>query len=135
VSPNEKFLAYLNNDDPLEPVLVFHNLETGVESRILIRDGSVSSDVLIFSSNIVWSPDSQSLIYVLESNRCGPPNLEKHSIIEVDLNSLEHKTLLAASDLCFVPLKWTSNNRISLQDKNGKSWSLDSQTGQLTELK
>ncbi len=69
---------------------------------------------------IVWSPDSQALIYVKSGSYCQPST--KSSVVHLDLQTLEQKILLESESPRFVGASWEKLDKLTLFDENKDLW-------------
>jgi Tol biopolymer transport system component len=119
VSPNgTKIAAWQENE------LIIWDVNEGNET------GRISPITLNFESAtgpIVWSPDSQALVYIQTESFC--PVSGNSSVIYVDLSTLEQEILLESESPTFGSGDWDEKNELILFDANGNQWvyTLDTQ--------
>ena len=69
---------------------------------------------------IVWSPDSQALVYIQVESDC--PVSGKSSVIHVDASSLEQKLLIESETPTFGSARWERENELILVAETGDQW-------------
>jgi Tol biopolymer transport system component len=122
LSPDETSVAYFPWGP--EPDLVLRDLGNGSEIYL--------SWEISFNNpgNIVWSPDGQDLLLTLSADTCLPG--WAHTIVRVNTTSMTPTVLIENDQRQFTIIEWTEPERALLQDKDGRSWWLDTTTGEVT---
>ena len=69
---------------------------------------------------LVWSPDSQALIYVQPESYC--PVSGNSAIVHVDLATLEQTILVESEAPTFGGATWDNAEELALVDENGNRW-------------
>jgi len=69
---------------------------------------------------IIWSPDSQALIYIQPESFC--PVSGNSFVMYVSLPKLDQKLLLESESPTFGNANWDKINELRLFDENGKQW-------------
>ena len=77
-----------------------------------------------------WSPDSQKLVYLENSDNCLPFN--ESFLVEVDLKAGTQRELLRSSEPSFVSVAWPEPDRLTLSNSNGDQWLYVLSTGELS---
>jgi hypothetical protein len=113
LSPNRTKLATWQGNK-----LVLWEVNDGVEMSRL--SPPVLNTEMGAGGPIVWSPDSQALIYVKSGSYCQPST--KSSVVHLDLQTLEQKILLESESPRFVGASWEKLDKLTLFDENKDSW-------------
>lgn len=79
-----------------------------------------------------WSPDGKSLAYLQTEDRCYPYG--RSSLVVVNLDDLSQATYLEEQDPPFHGVEWRERDSLLLFTDDGKSWSFNPETGQLTPV-
>ncbi|MCX6048486.1 MAG: hypothetical protein NT075_25565 [Chloroflexi bacterium] len=82
---------------------------------------------------LVWSPDSQALIYLQMTTPC--PLSGQSYAVRLDLPALEQTVLFASERPTFYAATWVTPDYITLLDENRKPWRYDFIRQQLTPEK
>ncbi len=106
-----------------EQGLIVWDVNTGEIGRVQVDSGKVAGP-------IVWSPDSQALIYLQTATYCPPRG--KSFVGRIDVPELKQTLLLESETLDFEDAKWDAPNRLKLFDEEGKEWIYDFATQELT---
>ncbi len=126
-SPDGKTIASAPNADP--STLVLRNLATGSERRVKLE-----SDRDVQAGNFIWSGDSSVLVLSLVLHPCDPAH-SLYSIVRVEPQTLQAKTLLHYREDPVKPVMWKAPAIVWLQDRNGNTWMIDALTGASPTLK
>jgi hypothetical protein len=81
---------------------------------------------------IIWSPDSQALVYVQSGSYCQPST--NSSVVRLDLQTLEQETLLESESPLFGGASWEKPNELTLFDENRNPWVYNFDTQELDPL-
>jgi Tol biopolymer transport system component len=134
LSPDEAQFAYLSRDQSLgKQWLVMRDLATGDERRRPVDE--LNEYDISWATDLIWSPDGTTLVYTLKINVCGSPEDESTSIVAVNANSLEQKTLIREDKRWLQSIQWLSNGKVLLRDGSNESWWLNPDTGELIKAK
>ena len=109
LSPDKTKLAFWQNNN-----IVIWSLDDGEIARI----PAVIPDA--FKSQIAWSFDSQSLVYL--QTQAGCPPFGKSYMTHLDLSEMTQTLLIESEDPSFYWLTWDAPSRISLADEGGNVW-------------
>lgn len=124
LSPDETTVAYF----PWGPMpdLVLRDLAEGTERKLAWE--------IPFNDagNIVWSPDGSALALILSADSCRPN--WNYTTVKVDVPTLEPTVLLENDDRLLSIVSWPEPNRLLLRDWDDRSWSLDTDTGEVTPV-
>lgn len=126
LSPDGTKLATWQGED-----LVIWNIDEGDEL------GRFSSDVANLELEtgpgvIVWSPDSQALVYALVESYC--PLSGRSAIVHVDVPAAEQTILLESESPTFGGATWEQIGALTLSDENGEQWVYTFSTQELEPL-
>jgi hypothetical protein len=81
---------------------------------------------------IVWAPDQSSLMFTsIQFANCAEPNAS-HSIVRIDRESKKVTIVIDNSKMLLTTVDWPEQDRVLLEDDNGREWWLDPITGDLT---
>lgn len=72
---------------------------------------------------IVWSPDSQSLVYLLNDSDCAPTG--NSYLVRLDIERLSQSLILDSEEPRFVDAVWKELNWLELRDVENKLWRYD----------
>ncbi|OGO16540.1 MAG: hypothetical protein A2Y93_15425 [Chloroflexi bacterium RBG_13_68_17] len=125
MSPDERSLAFTEWQET--PELVLRDAGTGEERRVAL--GAAPDDQ---AGGVIWSPDETALLVTVAHSPCLPP--WSHSIVWVDLATLETSVLIDHDARRFGVAEWADPARILLWDESGAGWTLDATSGELTPL-
>ena len=125
LSPDERMLAYIGYGDR---GLVIRDLATGAE-----RETKLDSGKDYQAGHIVWSPDGTTIMLALAIRPCSTEWADSTTILRVDVATLEQTPLLREDVRLFVPVEWSTANKVLMKDKGGDSWLIDVMTGQVTK--
>lgn len=117
VSPDERTLAYLAYS---QGGLVLRDLTSGYERQTGFDMDAQYPDVLVYKSNLLWSPDGNSLLLTAEIGACSGDLM--YSIVMVDAETLSQTTLLSEDTRLLKTVAWTEAERVSLLDNNNAEW-------------
>jgi hypothetical protein len=81
---------------------------------------------------IVWSPDGSALAFTVAYDFCGPPEARTHSILRMEAATGATTTLIESSSTLYTTAGWTAARQVWLVDREGRFWSLDPVTGDVT---
>jgi hypothetical protein len=126
LSPDETTLAYVGYGDR---GLVLRELTTGHERQTPIDAFGEAQDAHV--GHIVWSPDGDALMLTVAFDACGPPEESTHAIVRVDAETLSQTTVMTQDDRLFTTQAWPKADQVLLKDRNGKTWWLAPETGDL----
>jgi Tol biopolymer transport system component len=105
-------------------------LVTWLEKDLLVWDVNAGEIARIpaFASGVgtgplIWSPDSQSLVYVQVDSYC--PLSGTSYVIRIDLPESKQTLLLESETPSFGSATWENQNELCLQDENGDEWVYD----------
>lgn len=79
---------------------------------------------------LVWSPDSQALVYLQLTSICPPTG--QTAVVRLDLPSGQQTLLLTSEDSTFQSVRWEAVDQIELYDENSQAWRYDFTTQTLT---
>jgi hypothetical protein len=126
LSPDERELAYVGYGDR---GLVLRDLSTGRERQTQIEAAEETEDAHV--GHVVWPPDGEALVLTVAVDACGPPEERAHTIVHIDAETLAQTTLIAEDERLFTSEAWSERGRVSLRDRDGETWWLDPETGDL----
>jgi hypothetical protein len=118
VSPDETKLATWQDQE-----LVVWDIDNGEIGRVSMAVPNVPVGA------IVWSPDSQSLIYFQVTSYC--PLSGKSYIVSLDLPDLNTNLVLESEMPTFSGATWDTADEIILFDEDGKEWKYNFLTEEL----
>lgn len=124
MSPDETSLAFIEWREA--PELVLRQIASGEERRVPL--GAAQSDQ---AGGMIWSPDGSSLVVTVAHSPCLPPEWS-HSIVWVDLSTLETRLLIDHDARRFGVAEWIDADRLLLWDEAGAAWTYELETSQLT---
>jgi hypothetical protein len=78
---------------------------------------------------IVWSPDSQALLYLETASYCFP--FGKSYVVKLDLPTLTSTLLIESETPSFIGASWDAPDQIQLSDEDGKAWGYNLVTKEL----
>lgn len=79
---------------------------------------------------IIWSPDSQSLVYLQVDSWC--PVSGKSYLVQADLSDSGQSLLLESQNPTFADAEWDDTDVLRLFDQDGSAWRYNLLTGELT---
>lgn len=82
--------------------------------------------------NLVWSPDSQQVAYVVATDLCLPPTW-RHALYTVDRHGEDVRLVLPADERRFRIVEWVDESHLLLMDLEVKQSVLDLDNGQVSE--
>lgn len=112
---------------------VIRDLDTGKEIAVDLDPGTD-----YHAGAIVWSPEGDQLALTLAIQPCSGDFTgmglftASSSIVLVDTSTGAVQTLIEKDDRKFETVSWDDPESITLKDKEGKLWSLNVETGELT---
>lgn len=129
ISPDEKTLAYFNYS---RQGLTFRDLDTGNERTldrvVLQEDVGMELDYRY----IVWSPDSQSLVFVVMAGVCDFIQESYFNwLVHVNLISGVQTILFEKDERGFVPIAWPDINKVLIRQGSGQLLWLNPTTGDI----
>jgi hypothetical protein len=133
ISPDESSFAYLVY---AKQGITLRNIQTGEENTfdLLVQQEEVGME--IDQRYIVWSPDSNALVYVVMAGVCDfRPESYFNWLIFVDLKTTVQKILLEKDERGLVPISWVDENRILFRDGNQQLWWMNLETGEMISTK
>jgi hypothetical protein len=125
LSPDETMLAYIGYGDR---GLVLRDLSTGAEREVKLDPGQSYA-----AGHVVWSPDGAALALTLALRPCSTNWAVSVSVLRVEVETLEQRTLVQEDERLFVTAQWPTPDEVLLQDEAGNSWRMDANTGQIGE--
>jgi hypothetical protein len=108
-SPDGKKIAAWHGDGEI----VVWDINAGEVGRVQVGSDKVAGP-------IVWSPNSQALVYLQTTTYCPPRGQSFAS--RVDLPALKQTPLLESESPSFDDVKWDAPNRLRLFDEEGEEW-------------
>lgn len=78
---------------------------------------------------IVWSPDSDALVYLQTEDYCFLSG--KSYVVRLDLPELSPELLIESTTPTFIGVTWDNPDQINLSDETGKIWTYDFETEDL----
>lgn len=133
ISPDENYLA--NVSFATEGIEI-QNLQSGNLHGLDRVVGYEDVGMELDQRYITWSPDSQSLVFVIMAGVCDF-SVESYFnwIVRVDVQSLSQHFLTEKDEQGYVPISWIEPDKILVRDKNGNlSW-MNSNTGETSSTK
>jgi hypothetical protein len=124
LSPDETTLAYVGYGDR---GLVLRDLASGRERQTPIEATEDAGDAHL--GHVVWSPDGEVLMLTVAIDACGPHEDRRHAIVRVDAGTLSQTTVVPESDRLFITEAWPETDRVLLWDRDGETWWLNPETG------
>jgi hypothetical protein len=109
--------------------LVLRDLSTGQERQTQIEAAQETEDAHV--GHVVWSPDGEGLVLTVAIDACGPPQERSHTIVRVDAETLAQTTLITEDERLFTSEAWSERGRVSLKARDGETWWLHPETGNL----
>ena len=79
---------------------------------------------------LVWSPDSQALVYLQMTSVCPPAG--QTAVVRLDLQDGQQTLLLTSEEPTFQSVMWETAEQIELYDENSQAWRYDFTTQALT---
>lgn len=116
-------IAYLQDDE-------LKLLEPTTANTVRIALDMVETNVQI--GNLVWSPDSQQVAYVVATDPCLPPTW-RHAIYTVDRQGENLRLVLPADERRLRIVDWIDTSHLLLMDLARKQWVLDLASGEVSE--
>ncbi len=126
VSPDGKTVAYIPGSGTLNFVL--HDIETGTERSTEIDPGHLQA------GNILWSADGRTLIYTMAVSNFDDPEAEQYAIVRVETDTLTQTVIVPDTNSLFNAVAWPANSPLWAVDKDGNSWLVNPETGEMTEV-
>ena len=126
MSPDEESLAFIEWEEA--PGLVLQNIDTGEEQRVPLSAAQIDQ-----AGGMIWSPDGSALLVTIAHSPCLPPDWS-HSIVWVDLTTLETRVLIDHDIRRFGVAEWADPARVLLWDESGAGWVLDPVSAELTAM-
>jgi len=132
ISPDEKYLAAVSY---AREGIKLQNLENG---DLNVLDLVIQQENVGFELDqryITWSPDSQSLVFVIMAGVCdGTVESYFNWIVRVDIYSLSQRFLTEKNEQGLVPISWIEQDKILVRDKDGiLSW-MNASTGAISSI-
>ena len=118
LSPDEGRVASVGPGE-----LAVYELATGVKQTVTLPEGQ--------AGQIVWSPDGRALALTVDNDPCGDPANASTSILRVDTQSMTATALIERDPRRFSTQAWSLLGSVTLADKDGVTWQMDPQTGQV----
>ena len=133
ISPDEKYLAAVSY---AREGIKIQNLENG---DLKVLDLVIHQEDVGFELDqryITWSPDSQSLVFVIMAGVCdGTVESYFNWIVRVDIQSLSQRFLTDKDEQGLVPISWIEQDKILVRDKDGNLWWINPNTGAISSVK
>jgi len=79
---------------------------------------------------LVWSPDSQALVYLQLTSVCPPTG--PTAVVRLDVADGQQTLLLASEDPAFQSVLWETADQLELYDEDSQAWRYDFTTQALT---
>jgi hypothetical protein len=98
--------------------LVLWDVNAGVETGRI--SAAIPTTEMEAGGPIVWSPDSQALIYIQAGSYCQPST--NSAVVHLDLQTLEQEILLESKSPTFRSARWEEINELTLFDENQIPW-------------
>lgn len=117
ISPDERTLAYMAYS---QGGLVLRDLESGNERQTGFDIDTQYAGETVYKSNLIWAPDSSSLLVTAEIGACSGNSM--YSIIKIDVPTLSQTTLINESSRNLKTVTWTEAERAELLDDSGNEW-------------
>jgi hypothetical protein len=119
LSPDETQVAYIAY---YGRGLVIRELATGKERELKLPEG--------LGGSLVWAPDASALALTLDPRGCS----NAYSVVWVDTQTFELKTLIDSDSRKFVTIDWKSGDAVTVMDKDQKVWQVDAETGEVSPV-
>lgn len=107
LSPNDKLLAYIDLIET-EPQLIIRDLETGSESKLLLKEYTVAGSIL-------WSPNQDRLVLALAKGTDWENTI--FTIMEVNIATFQTTTIIQNHKPGLDPVEWVTENEIKIQER------------------
>ncbi len=131
-SPNEKYLATLSYS---EEGITIKNLINNDTKTYKFAINEEDYDFEIDQKYITWSPDSNSLVYVIMEGVCdGVVESYFNWIVRVDLKSQTQRLLTEKDEKRYIPIAWTELDKILVRDFDGNLWWMNPNTSKITSV-
>ena len=123
IAPDGKTVAYSHADE-----VVLRDLDTGE-----VRSQKVMAEEASYQlGNYVWSPDSQQVAFTIANAPCQPPTW-RHSILQMDAQTLATTTLIEPDQRRFTITAWPEAAQLLLLDAEHQPWALDITSGAISQ--
>ena len=131
ISPDDTSLAFIDWSDNGLMLLDLESLER-VEYSQLIRPEDFDEPYLgiLKQGNIVWSPDSEFILYTVEVEACFQLIT---SIIRVDIINSSQTLLIDQDDNYYHTVEWPEADQAVVRSLDSKLWWMDTMTGKILE--
>lgn len=132
LSADETAVVY---ERPTDRALILRNLASGQEHILNVES---DTDDRVFQ--IIWAPDASAFIITIAKRACTSdvdhrlkyPWGDASSLIHVDIQTLDVRTLIQDDSRRFVAEEWPTANTVVVRDQDWNNWEMNVQTGQLT---
>jgi len=131
LSPDETRLAYLSY---WPPQIIVRDFETGEDKTADLEILKEYPHLITYGSHLIWSPDGKYLAFTMELDVCGEIIRPPHSIVLVNANSLEQRTIVSEDERSFFSETWDDASYIILKDFDENTWKLSVLDGEVEAL-
>jgi hypothetical protein len=112
ISPDDKYLAYFGWDSfAVNIISLNNNQEIVVNLENLKTDGS-NPPLIWWPDNLVWSPNSSSLVFSVTRDACGD---EQNEIVLLNIGESQVRVIHEFDDMYLRPIGWTDDGLIVRQ--------------------
>jgi WD40 repeat protein len=127
LSPDESKLAYISGWDGNVTVL---DMESKQERTIPLSSITEVPGMVDTTGHAFWSPDGNHLVYAFLWGDCG--DYYYSYIIDFDLRTQKQSVLIDQDEHGYVPIGWSTPDKILLEDNQATYWWLNPTTKQIT---
>lgn len=131
ISPDDRSVAVITQDE----ALIIHDLELEGERKtdVIIETDVEYQEVLLF--DLLWSPDSQSLLIFAVFDLCVLPlPTIDFAIIRVEVDTLSQRTILAGNTQGITIVEWVEPEKVLIELEDGAQEWLNPVTGEITRF-
>ena len=129
ISPDETYLAYLAH----KRGLILHNLVSSHDIEVPLNVESQHEIINLVIRDLLWSPDSDAILTIASINLCAGLG-KTHSVIRVDINTLEQTILINEFETIANIVEWPESKRALVElEQNNFVW-VNTITGELTPV-
>jgi hypothetical protein len=82
---------------------------------------------------IVWSPEGDSIAYLLAEHFCVPGSENESTVVVVDVSNFSAEVLLTSNSPAYQDIAWYGSEQLVLADGLGGRWFLDLATGSISD--